>query len=101
MRLQVSASSNGNDSPRRVVVTGLGVVSSLGHDPDSFYNNLLAGKSGIAAIEGFDTSDFTTQFAGEIKDFSADGYIPKKQERRLDACIKYTLVAGKKARPGP
>ena len=46
--------------PRRVVVTGMGVVSCLGHDPDSFYNNLLDGKSGITEIENFDCKDFPT-----------------------------------------
>lgn len=46
--------------PRRVVVTGMGVVSPLGHDPDSYYENLLAGRSGISEIEGFDCKDFPT-----------------------------------------
>jgi 3-oxoacyl-[acyl-carrier-protein] synthase II len=46
--------------PRRVVVTGMGVVSCLGHDPDSFYSNLLAGNSGVTGIENFDCRDFPT-----------------------------------------
>jgi 3-oxoacyl-[acyl-carrier-protein] synthase II len=46
--------------PRRVVVTGMGVVTSLGHDPDTFYGNLLQGQSGISEIESFDCSDFPT-----------------------------------------
>lgn len=50
-----------------MVVTGLGVVSCLGHEHDEFYNALLDGKSGIAAIEGFDPKDFSTRIAGEIK----------------------------------
>ena len=61
--VKVSASANGDSRPqfgkgaeKRVVITGMGVVSSLGHDPDELYDNLLAGKSGISLIEGFDTS---------------------------------------------
>ncbi|PNH04039.1 3-oxoacyl-[acyl-carrier-protein] synthase II, chloroplastic, partial [Tetrabaena socialis] len=70
-------------APRRVVVTGMGLVSCLAchqnpsapyykhpapsHEHDEFYNNLLAGKSGISHIEGFNTTDYTTRFAGEIK----------------------------------
>lgn len=55
-RLVVRAAVSSDQAPRRVVVTGLGVVSSLGHEPDEFYNNLLAGTSGISLIEGFDAS---------------------------------------------
>lgn len=84
-------------APRRVVVTGLGVVSPLGHTHTEFYDNLLAGKSGISMIEGFDTKDFTTRFAGEIKQLDGTGYISKKFEKRVDKCIKYIMVAGKKA----
>ncbi|PSC74659.1 3-oxoacyl-[acyl-carrier] synthase chloroplastic isoform B [Micractinium conductrix] len=83
---------------RRVVVTGQGVVSSLGHDPDTFYNNLLAGKSGVSLIEGWDTSDFSTRFAGQIKEQpDCDGLMLKKWERRVDSVMRYMMVAGKKA----
>ncbi|PNW80922.1 hypothetical protein CHLRE_07g335300v5 [Chlamydomonas reinhardtii] len=84
-------------APRRVVVTGMGLVSCLGHDHDEFYNNLLAGKSGITNIEGFPCADYTTRFAGEIKSLDCTGYVTKKFEKRVDAVIKYILVAGKKA----
>ncbi|EFJ47888.1 hypothetical protein VOLCADRAFT_104947 [Volvox carteri f. nagariensis] len=84
-------------TPRRVVVTGMGVVSCLGHEHEEFYNNLLAGKSGISYIEGFNASDYTTRFAGEIKSLDCTGYISKKFEKRVDAVIKYIIVAGKKA----
>jgi 3-oxoacyl-[acyl-carrier-protein] synthase II len=56
------------------------------------------GRSGISQIEGFECGEYTTRFAGEIKDFDPSGYIDKKNARRMDACIKYTMVAGKKAR---
>ena len=82
---------------RRIVVTGLGVVSCLGNEVDSFYQNLLQGKSGITSITGFDCSQFSTTFAGEIKDFDPGEYIEKKQARRVDRTIAYALVAGKKA----
>jgi 3-oxoacyl-[acyl-carrier-protein] synthase II len=78
----------GADPARRVVVTGMGVVSCLGHDPDTFYNALLAGQSGIRAIEGWDTTDFTTTFAGQIRDFDPGVYIDKKNARRMDDVIK-------------
>lgn len=58
----------------------------------------LQGKSGISRIENFQCEDFTTRFAGEIKGFECNGYVSKKNERRMDNCIKYTLVAGKKVR---
>ena len=59
---------------------------------------VLQGRSGITQIEGFPCEDFSTRFAGEIKGFDPTGYIDKKNARRMDSCIKYTMVAGKKAR---
>jgi 3-oxoacyl-[acyl-carrier-protein] synthase II len=84
-------------SKRRVVVTGLGIVSPLGNDVEEYYRSLLAGKSGVSKITGFDVSDYPTQIAGEIKEFDATGYLDKKQARRVDKFIAYTVVAGKKA----
>ncbi|DBA90890.1 hypothetical protein WJX79_007143 [Trebouxia sp. C0005] len=100
----VSAESSGHTShhlhnkpKRRVVVTGMGVVTSLGHDPHEFYDNLLEGKSGITTIDKWDTHGYSTQFAGEIKELDVSKYVNKKMARRLDDVIKYTIVAGKKA----
>ncbi|MEC7839304.1 MAG: beta-ketoacyl-ACP synthase II [Chlamydiota bacterium] len=84
-------------SRRRVVVTGLGVVSCFGNDVKKYYQSLLEGKSGVTKISGFDTTDYSTQIAGEIKDFDPTGYLDKKQARRVDKFISYTIVAGKKA----
>ncbi len=84
------------DKPR-IVVTGLGVVSCFGNDVDQFYNSLLEGKSGISSITGFSTDDLATKFAGEIRDFDPGDYMDKKQARRVDKCISYGMVAGKKA----
>lgn len=82
---------------RRVVVTGMGVVTSLGHEPDVFYNNLLEGVSGISEIETFDCAQFPTRIAGEIKSFSTDGWIAPKLSKRMDKFMLYMLTAGKKA----
>ena len=82
---------------RRVVVTGIGLVSCFGNDVKEFYNQLLAGKSGISNIEGMDVSQYPTKFAGEIKDFDSGEYIDKKQARRLDPFLRYSQVAGKRA----
>ncbi|MCD7462660.1 Protein TRANSPORT INHIBITOR RESPONSE 1 [Datura stramonium] len=82
---------------RRVVVTGVGVVSPIGHDPDMFYSNLLEGISGISQIEAFDCSEFPSRIAGEIKDFSTDGWVAPKLSKRADKFLLYMLTAGKKA----
>ncbi|WOK97565.1 hypothetical protein Cni_G06273 [Canna indica] len=82
---------------RRVVVTGMGVVTPLGHDPETFYNNLLEGVSGISEIETFDCSRYPTRIAGEIKSFSTDGWVAPKLSKRMDKFMLYLLTAGKKA----
>lgn len=92
-----SGSSGDQEPKRRVVVTGMGVVTCLGHEHGEFYDNLLAGKSGITNIEGFDATEYSTRFAGEIKSLDASPYIAKKWENRVDKVIKYMMVAGKKA----
>ena len=82
---------------RRIVVTGMGVVSCFGTDVDQFYSDLLAGKSGIVPIEEFPCQDFPTRFAGVVRNFDVGNYFDKKQARRVDPFISYTVVAGKKA----
>lgn len=82
---------------KKVVVTGMGVVSCFGNDVDHFYNQLLAGKSGIVPIQGFPCETFPTRFAGVIQNFEVGDYLDKKQARRVDPFIRYTIVAGKKA----
>lgn len=64
---------------RRVVITGVGVVSPLGNDATTFWNSLLEGKSGISPITSFDASDYPTQIAGEVKDFNPEDYMDKKR----------------------
>ncbi|PPD82410.1 hypothetical protein GOBAR_DD20668 [Gossypium barbadense] len=82
---------------RRVVVTGMGVVTPLGHEPDVFYNNLLEGVSGISEIETFDCAQFPKRIAGEIKSFSTDGWVAPKFSKRMDKFMLYSLTAEKKA----
>ncbi|KAK9054766.1 hypothetical protein SSX86_025845 [Deinandra increscens subsp. villosa] len=80
---------------RRVVVTGLGVVSPVGDVVDVFYQNLLEGVSGISEIQSFDCQHFPT--AREVKSFSPDGWIAPKFAKRVDKYMLYLLTAGKKA----
>ena len=82
---------------KRVVVTGLGVVSCFGNDVDQFYNSLLQGRSGVEPITQFPCEEYTTRFAASIKDFSAEDYLDRKQARRVDPFIAYAMVAAKKA----
>ena len=82
---------------KRIVVTGMGIVSCFGTDIDTFYQQLLAGKSGIVPIEEFPCADYPTRFAGAIRGFDPGEYIDKKQARRVDPFIRYAMVAGKKA----
>lgn len=82
---------------KRIVVTGMGIVSCFGTDVDEFYRQLLAGKSGIVPIEEFPCSDYPTHIAGCIRNFDPGDYMEKKQARRVDPFIRYAIVAGKKA----
>ncbi|XID95184.1 beta-ketoacyl-ACP synthase II [Paenibacillaceae bacterium WGS1546] len=83
---------------QRVVVTGMGVVTSLGTDLPAFWNNLLEGKSGVSLIEAFDTTDYTTKIAAEIKNFDPALYdIDKKEARKMDRFVQFGAVASKLA----
>ncbi|KAL3685363.1 hypothetical protein R1sor_003385 [Riccia sorocarpa] len=97
MAATVTAPKRETDPKKRVVITGMGVVSVFGNDVDVFYDKLLAGQSGISLIDRFDASSFPTKFGGQIRGFSGKGYIDGKNDRRLDDCLRYTLVGGQKA----
>lgn len=81
-------------SKRRVVVTGLGLVTPVGNTVDTTWKALLSGKSGIAPITKFDASEFTTRFSGSVKDFDVEQYISKKDARKMDLFIQYGMAAG-------
>jgi len=82
---------------KRVVVTGMGVVSCFGTDVDRFYDKLLAGESGIRMIQEFPCEEYPTRFAGSVQDFDTGEYVDKKQARRMDPFARYAIVAGKKS----
>ena len=82
----------------RVVVTGLGVLTSLGDNKEQFWDNLMAGKSGVSRIESFDVSEYPTQIAAEIKGFNPEAYgLDKKEARRMDRFVQLAVVASLKA----
>jgi len=82
---------------RRIVVTGLGLVTPVGNTVAESWTNLLAGRSGIAPITRFDASNLSVHFAGEVKDFRIEEYIPAKEARHMDAFIHYGIAASLQA----
>ena len=84
-------------SSRRVVVTGIGAISSVGNNVDAMWESLVAGKSGIGPITKFDAADFKTRIAGEVKDLDVTPYMTEKEARRLDDFCIYAIAAGDEA----
>lgn len=82
---------------RRVVITGVGVVTPVGNDKETFFNSLVAGKSGISTITGFDASDYSSQIAGEVRNFDPSPLIEKKDKRHIDKFTQFALVAAGEA----
>lgn len=81
----------------RVVVTGLGMVSPLAASVEGTWAKMLKGESGIAPIEGFDASEHTTRFAGEVNEFTLEPFLSTKDARKMDPFIQYGMVAGLQA----
>ena len=79
---------------RRVVVTGMGMVTSVGHTVQSTWDSILAGRSGAALIESFDVSAYSTQFSASVKDLDLEPYLSTKEARKLDVFVQYGMVAG-------
>ena len=79
---------------RRVVITGLGIVSPVGNDVATAWANILAGHSGIQPVARFDTSNFPTHFGGEVRNLELEAYMTPKDARRMDAFMQYGVVAG-------
>ncbi|MDV6251703.1 beta-ketoacyl-ACP synthase II [Vibrio sp. EA2] len=84
-------------SKRRVVVTGMGMLSPVGNTVESSWKALLEGQSGIVNIEHFDATNFSTRFAGLVKDFDCTEYMSKKDARKMDLFIQYGVAAGMQA----
>ena len=82
---------------KRVVVTGLGAVTPVGNTPEETWANLLAGKSGAAPITHFDTTNFKTKFACEVKDLNVADYIDRKEARKMDRYTQLAIIAAMQA----
>jgi 3-oxoacyl-[acyl-carrier-protein] synthase II len=83
--------------PRRVVITGMGVISPLGEDVEEFWTRLTAGESGIGPVTRFPIAEYDTRIAGELKDFRADRYMDRKDARRADLFVQYAIAGTTKA----
>jgi 3-oxoacyl-[acyl-carrier-protein] synthase II len=84
-------------SERRVVITGIGVLTPLSSELELFWQNLIAGKSGISLITRFDTAEFDCKIGGEVRDFKPEEFMPIKETRRTDRFVQYAVGAAKKA----
>ena len=85
---------------RRVVITGLGMVSPLGNDVESSWSRLLAGESGAAEITAFDHTDYNVHFACELKDFDPTVWVDRKASRRMDRFAQMILASARQAEAG-
>jgi len=84
-------------SERRVVITGIGVLTPLSSELELFWQNLIAGKSGIGPVTRFDTTQYDCKIGGEVRDFNAEEFMPVKEARRTDRFVRYAVGAAKKA----
>jgi len=82
---------------KRIVVTGAGVVSSVGIGKDEFWTNIKNGKCGIDTVTRFDVTDYTTKIAAEVKDFAIENYVEKKEAKRMDLFVQYAVASAKMA----
>ena len=77
----------------RVVITGMGAITPIGNDIETFWKNLIAGKNGIGKITHFDTEGFKATLAAEVKEFEPTDYIEKKEARKMDRFCQFALAA--------
>jgi 3-oxoacyl-[acyl-carrier-protein] synthase II len=82
---------------RRVVISGLGIISPIGNDLSTFWNNLIAGKSGVGPVTQFDASDYPTRIAAEVKNFDPLDYMDRKEARRMDRFVQFAVAAARQA----
>ncbi len=85
------------NNQRRVVVTGMGAVTPIGHDLDQFWNGLMEGRNGVEMITSFDVSEYSTQFAAQVRDFDFSPFVDKKEERRTARFILLAVAAAAQA----
>jgi 3-oxoacyl-[acyl-carrier-protein] synthase II len=90
-------SPNESQSKRRVVVTGVGIVSPVGVGKDQFWSRLTGGISGVKKVHDFDTSAFTCHHGGEVQEFDVTGFFPRSKARRWDRCTQFAMVAAQEA----
>ncbi|MNB81551.1 3-oxoacyl-[acyl-carrier-protein] synthase 2 [compost metagenome] len=81
----------------RVVVTGMGVITALGKDLETFWDSLMSGKSGVSKVEAFDVSEYPTQIAASVKDFDPEELFGRKESRKMDRFVQFALAAGQNA----
>ena len=79
--------------PRRVVVTGIGVITPIGNTVDEFWDSLIHGRGGIGPITRFDTTEYAAHFAGQVKDFDPTEFIDYKEARHMDPFCHYAIAA--------
>lgn len=82
---------------RRVVITGMGMVTPIGLNVESTWQNILSGKSGVTRIEGFDTTDYPTKIWAKVKNFNIENYVPLKEARKMDVFTQYGMAAADEA----
>ena len=79
-------------SKRRVVITGLGIVSPVGSDIETAWKNVVAGRSGITTIDSMDCTGLTTTIAGQVRDFTVSDYLSPKEARKIDPFMHYGIA---------
>ncbi len=89
--------SSNNQTGSRVVVTGMGAITALGHSVDATWDRMVEGQSGVSDITLFDTRDLLVRFAGQVKNFDPTHYLPRKEARRMARCSQFAIVAAQQA----
>lgn len=82
---------------QRIVITGLGVISALGNDPDRYFDQLAEGKSGISKVDAFDPTDYPSQVGGQVRDFDPNDYMDPKEAKRNDRYTQFAVAAARQA----
>src|SRR5712664_4816461 len=97
VRILCDVSAKSNSNGRRVAVTGMGFITPIGNDVETVWSNLVEGVSGIGRITHFDTTNFDTKIAGEVKGFDAGEYMDRKTARHIGRYCQFALAASKQA----